>query len=416
MKKVIRIVVILLIVAAIGVGAYLIFGKKNDNTEKVYVESVKMITGYGGTNGGVYAGVVEAQEMSKYYRDETKTIDECFVEVGDEVKVGDKLFSYNVEALQLQYEQLQLDLESVKSKIETMKTQLAQLEKEKKRASSGEKASYTIQIQTLELNIKQEEYSLKKKEAECEKAKNDVSNNIVYSEANGTVRSINESSSSQGGFEYPMYEYGYGGEQNNNAYITIMTAGDYTVKGKVSEQNVNSLYEGMEVTVKSRVDESTWHGMISSIVLDQTDDEGYEKYYDGSSQTATKYPFYVTLDSSEGLMIGQHVYICLGADAGISGLFLPQFYIVFDGDDAFVYVANKKDKIEKRRVTLGEYNEQLNSYAIESGLTETDYIAYPALENVKEGTGVIYNQENQYDIEDLGNPEFTEANAIALGE
>ena len=50
-----------------------------------------------------------------------------------------------------------------------------------------------------------------------------------------------------------------------------------------------------------------------------------------TSQTASSsYPFYVEMDSSEGLMLGQHVYIEMdyGQTDARDGLWLDEYYIV----------------------------------------------------------------------------------------
>ena len=44
--------------------------------------------------------------------------------------------------------------------------------------------------------------------------------------------------------------------------------------------------------------------------LEHPDNGNNDGYYMGSSgTTATKYPFYISLDSTDGLMLGQHVYV-----------------------------------------------------------------------------------------------------------
>ena len=68
------------------------------------------------------------------------------------------------------------------------------------------------------------------------------------------------------------------------------------------------------------------------------------------------YPFYVELDSSDGLMLGQHVYIerDIGQDEQKDGLWISDYYIVdADTNEPYVWAANDKKKLEKRYVTLG---------------------------------------------------------------
>ena len=73
----------------------------------------------------------------------------------------------------------------------------------------------------------------------------------------------------------------------------------------------------MSVTVHSRVNkDETWQGTITKIDTedvnkDTTNTNNYygDYGYSGSSESATKYTFYVELSSADGLLLGQHVYI-----------------------------------------------------------------------------------------------------------
>ena len=101
--------------------------------------------------------------------------------------------------------------------------------------------------------------------------------------------------------------------------------------------------------------------------------------------------FYVQLESSEGLMLGQHVYIepDEGQNDKKEGLWLSDFFIA-DADTAepYVWVADEKNHLEKRSVTLGKYDDALLEYEIVDGLTEDDCIAFPA-EGLEEGMNAV---------------------------
>ena len=94
-------------------------------------------------------------------------------------------------------------------------------------------------------------------------------------------------------------------------------------------------------------------------------------------------------------MLGQHLYIELdyGQGAVKEGLWLDEFYIVMDDGDPYVWAADKNDKIEKRKVELGEYDENLMRYEILSGISEEDRIAFPD-SYIKEGMKVTENYED----------------------
>ena len=172
----------------------------------------------------------------------------------------------------------------------------------------------------------------------------------------------------------------------------------------------------MPVILRSRIDDSvTWTGMISKVDLEHPEGED-NMYYYNPGETATKYPFYVQVDDSEGMMLGQHLYIELdyGQGAAKEGLWLYESYIVVDDSDSgFVWAEGKDGRLEKRVVQLGEYDPDMMMYEIASGLSTSDFIAYPE-ENLKEGMKATHNYEDintdedyneDFDMDDMGTQE-----------
>ena len=94
---------------------------------------------------------------------------------------------------------------------------------------------------------------------------------------------------------------------------------------------------------------------------------------------SSKYPFYVELDSTDGLILGQHVYLEMltEGDGTSSGLPLSSAFICFEDDGSAYVWAEKKGKLEKRSITLGEHDEATDTYDVLDGLTLEDYIAFP---------------------------------------
>lgn len=354
-------------------------GTGSDSGETVAVQSVAMLAGLNTGLQNRYAGKVVSQETQEIKKDEQRTIKEVFVEEGDDVTAGQVLFTYDTDETTLNIEQGKLELEKMSNSIETTKSQIKALEKEKDNAPSSDKLSYTIEIQTLEADIRQTEYNISTKEVEIERLEKSLDNSEVKAEISGVVSSISEN--------------GYDNYGNATAYMTIMQVGNYRIEGNINEMNVWNLPIGSSVIVRSRVDENqTWSGMLDSVDTEHevTDDNNGYYYYDGSDSMSksAKYPFYVTLDSSEGLMMGQHVYIELGDDTTQrEGIWLSSYFIEQNGEKAFVWAANEKDKLEKRSVTLGQHDDETDEYQITDGLTAEDYIAIPE-EGLKEGAAV----------------------------
>ncbi len=394
-KAIIPIIIVLLIVVGVVVGVIVVKKKKeNDVDGLVYVESVKNITGTGFYGENRYMGIVESQETKGVEKASDKTVKTVFVEVQDVVKTGDPLFEYDTEEMELKLKQLELELTSINNSITTANQQIATLNSEKEQVPAEERIEYTSQIQSLQAQINQYNYDASAKQLEIDRQKASMENATVYSPMDGVIKEIkNESGgSSSSGDDY--YDPG-SGDNNSNAFIQIMAMGDYRIKGTANEMNVQSMSVGTPVIVRSRIDETqTWTGTISKIDTEHPDQDNNNYYYSGGTQT-TKYPFYVELDSIDGLMLGQHLYIELdyGQGAVKEGLWLDEFYIVMDDGDPYVWAADKNDKIEKRKVELGEYDENLMRYEILSGISEEDRIAFPD-SYIKEGMKVTENYED----------------------
>ena len=183
------------------------------------------------------------------------------------------------------------------------------------------------------------------------------------------------------------------------------------VKGTVNELNIQNIVEGEPVIIRSRVDSSqTWKGTMGTIDKDSASTNSSSSAYfgmmdaSGDSQTSSStYPFYVDLDSSDGLMLGQHVYIERdeGQEEQKAGLWLSEVYIVdADTDQPYVWAMGKDKKLEKRSVVLGQYDEDLGEYEIADGLTKDDYIAYPS-ENLKEGMATTKNRDEAVESDNI---------------
>ena len=53
-------------------------------------------------------------------------------------------------------------------------------------------------------------------------------------------------------------------------------------------------------------------------------------------------------------------------------------YFINDAEGKpWVWAQNSKGKLEKRSITLGEYNTETDTYPVTDGLTAEDYIAFP---------------------------------------
>ena len=379
---------------------------------EVTVESVAAICGLGPV-GLVdrFAGIVSARSETEIQKDEEKLIDEILVEEGESVTAGQVLFTYDMEQVALTLEKGELELEQLGNTLTSKQNEKTELEAEKAKAPASEQLSYTLEIQEADTAIRETEYNISLKEKEVEKLRESLDNLEVTSPVDGRVQSLNE----EGAYD----NYG-----NPLPFISIMETGTYRVKGYVNENNVYDLLEGTAVAVRSRTDsDRIWSGVISMIDWESaTQDTGMSGMYavavegEGEMTTSTKYPFYIELDDAEGLMLGQHVYIEPDygqfEEADASLIALPEYYISDADSDAWVWAKDEDGKLEKRHLTLGNYDDMLGTYTVEEGLTAEDWIAFPddTLEagmlcvtyTVSEDEGIVEDDMAEAVVEEVG--------------
>ena len=380
-------------VVLIGTGLWFWLGRdKGAGSENVvYVNSVDSLMNPGNTSGILnrFAGVVETQESLEIPASQDQTVKEIYVEEGQEVQVGTPLFIYDTEKTSEELEKAQLQLERISNEIGNKYNELAALEKEKKTADKSAQLDYTIQIQEAQLEVKRSEYEKESKQAEIRKLKDTIENATVTSKLAGVVKSINDGSSQAAN---------YGESQ---AFMTIIAMGDFRVKGMVNEQNMGSIMEGQPVLIHSRVDEDVvWKGTMGKVDTENPGNDNSNGYYVSTGDSTTQsnsYPFYVQLDSSEGLMLGQHVYIeaDYGQEEERPGIWLDDYFLVTDEDgSSYVWADDGKGRLEKKEIITGQHDDDLMKTEIADGLKEEDLITWPE-EGLEEGMSTARGDAGQ---------------------
>ena len=351
-----------------------------DSGTAVYVQSVADLAGLGGiAPGDRFAGIVVSENVAEVNRDSNKTIKELLVKAGDDVTAGQVLFSYDTDQLQLALDKQRLELEQLQATIENYKDQIADLEKQRNRVKESEKLQYTVQIQSLQVDLKEAELNQKTKEQDISQSENVLQNAEVVSPVNGRVQAVNENG---------VDNYG-----NPVAYITIQQSGSYRVKGTLGELQRGGIMEGTRMRIVSRTDENTyWLGTVSLVDYENPSQGNDNNYYYGMGSdemtSSSKYPFYIELDNTDGLILGQHVYLEMEMEGEEEmGLAISFAFICYDDNgQAYVWAENSRGKLEKRIVTLGSMNDMMGTANVIDGLSEADYIAFPDYELCQEGT------------------------------
>ena len=385
------------------------------------VQSVSMICGMGSVGlTDRFAGMVTPRGETNVKVNEGSEVAEILVEVGNTVIAGQPLFRYDMAQSQLDLERAQLELEKLKNTLTAYDEQKKEITKsdntkwydfllsnatQNSTAQDTAKKSQESQLDLREIDvlILQTKYDISVKEKEIEKLVNTVNNVTVTAPVSGVIQAINENGA--------MDDFG-----NPLPFMTIVETGGYRIKGYINENNAATLSEGMEVLLRSRVSEQVWHGTVSEIDWNNPEQNGNNYgYSDNDTAMSSKYPFYVVLENSAGLLMGQHVYIepDYGQDAiaDANTICLPAWYICDVDSNPYVWAQGGSGKLEKRSITLGNYDEAMDTYVVKSGLTAQDYIAFPEETLAVGMTCVTYDESNfageDMPVENMGGMDYT---------
>lgn len=343
--------------------------------------------------GERFMGVVVSENVIKVQRDSNKTVAECYVSVGQQVAEGEKLFSYDAAAVEIELDRQQLEMDKLQQERSSSAAQQAELEQQLAQTETeSDRVRLTLEINALKTQQMESDYQIAAKEKELNRLRDTLDHITVVAPADGTVRQIDE-------------------EGQSGAYITIQQSGAFKVKGTVNEMSLGGgLEAGARIRVISRLDSTkTWMGTVTSVEL-QSATQGSEASGElggmgggGDEMTATSsYPFFVKLDSTEGLLLGQHVYMELSSGEEQTGLWVPQNYFMdIKTDDlgettAAIWAVDSHGKLEKRTVSLGLYDDTAGCFAVLSGLAPEDYVADPADPGCRSGAAILNRDASDF--------------------
>ncbi|MBQ9633148.1 MAG: efflux RND transporter periplasmic adaptor subunit [Lachnospiraceae bacterium] len=395
-RTIIGVAVVLLICVGVGLFVYRELFSETAN-EEVYVSSVS--TWMGNLDNGMrnrYQGVVESNKTWSLKIEGERPVKEYKVKVGDYVKKGDEVLVFDNSETENAIASGKLELQRMRDDLAEMNADINELSREQGEVTDEIKsAQISIDIQQKQLDVRNKSYDIESKQQEVSNLESRLVSASVYSEIDGVVRSL--------------------GTEEENDSLTVVDTSSFQVKAKVNEQNLASLYKGAPVIIYSRADNDLfWHGKIVNIDKEHTIKS--EDEYDESGDEMTKstnYPFYISLKDKSGLTVGQHVYVeeDVGQldEGGEEVIDLPKFLIVDPKSDSpYVWADDGHGHLEKRSVTLGEYNKKAKRYRIEDGLVMTDLLAQPE-EDMKAGIRTVNTDEQNYEeYEDTDGSEDSE--------
>ena len=248
MKKKTKIIILISVCILITIiGIYFLFPKGN-NSGNIYVQKVSTIIGSSYTENR-YSGVVESSETVDINQDGNKPITEMYFEVGQKVRKGDKLFSYDTTEASNSIAQKKLDIEAQNNEIAAQNNTIEDYKAELNKG--GDKVEIQARINEASYAIRQAQNTIKATQTEIDQLNKQIENSTVLSTIDGIIKEVNR----EGGTD----ESG-----NKKPLVSITQTSDFRVKGSISE--MGSISEGTNVIVRSRINEDQiYKGTVTKV-------------------------------------------------------------------------------------------------------------------------------------------------------
>ena len=341
-KKIKKMSIRVLLVILVVIGAWIFYQEKFQAVEVIPVSMLKddWWKDYAMCTGEVTNSM--SQEVESF---DGKKVDDLYVEVGQEVKTGDPLLSF--------------DMEEEKINLELKEYEVKEAERSLSYADAGEKAELELTLKELRL-----EYETLKKEVE---------EATIYASIDGIVKSINTDAAENGG-----------------AVLVVTSEKKLYVKGVIDEFNYGNVKIGSLITAVSWDTGKSFQARITELSRIPAAKDTY-KTEDSQNPNVSYYGFSAVIaDSMVAVEAGEVVNISFD---GISQkLFLPLAYVQSEGSRSYVYVRSGGGRLEKLFVTTGQslYNTVIE---IKDGIANDDYIAFPYGSNVRVGAGTVISKD-----------------------
>lgn len=310
-------------------------------------------------------GIIAEAEMYNIMAEKGESIEEFYVSEGDIVEEGTPLFNYQSDDIDRQTAILDGEIESLQSKRNSIQTLINNLRSmpppvtpavpytdpynnntddslpvpETNQDSYNEaewKQNIEREIGDKILEMEKIEADIKKLEQQRDSYLSDKDNLSITSPTTGIIKEINPDS---------------------NKVMTIVSD-EIIMKGKLSEEQMTQVEEGMKVDILSHLFKSRLTGEISQIVkLPSNKTEQKNK---------SQYPFTVIFEQEdEEVYIGYHVTANIILEEENDVPAVPGKSIKRNGKKSYIWILNEKGLVEKRKITTGL--EVGNLYSITEG-------------------------------------------------
>ncbi|ENQ3107015.1 HlyD family secretion protein [Bacillus sp. 491mf] len=347
-KKWIIIGVIALIIIVAAVNIFIMQGKKKGTTADVKFTEV---TERQLNNTKLISGQVKPGNIESFYTDATKgKVKDIAVKEGQEVKKGDKLFSYDNEETNLQVKQAEIEQKVASMRFDQGKKKIDSLKQDIKKAKDSGATKEAIeplesQLNELELQQKTSDLEKEKVNLHIEELKKKQGELTVYSNFAGVVQKLDKDAS-QGSTS------ALGGQ--GKSFLQIASKDAFQIQGTLTELQKSQIQKDQTITVTAKAaPKKKWTGKITEVSEYPTSAEVTTQASAGgeANQNMSYYTYKASLDSQDGLSPGYHVSIQVNLE-NKKMVAVPSKSIVTEKEESFVYVEDK-GKLRKQIVKKG---------------------------------------------------------------
>lgn len=406
MKKKILIIILSVLLVA-GAGAAGIAGYRRHRNRTTYVNVFNISEcGFVGNyyeNSDTMDGSVKKTDAQTVTADSSRTVSALNVEVGQKVKPGDVLLTYDEKEEQLKLDSMQADLGAAETKLKLSQNTLKKLQNttpvpdtpavtpqpaegtetdagtqdpgtentgaENNGSGTTEetytKAELDKAIRDTQDSIRDQSLSIQKQKLDIRKQQKEMETGSVKAEVSGVVTKADISDATV---------------QAGKPSVIIGTNGEMSVVFYVSEYQVNRYTAGKTVSVYSYDTGNTYTGTVSGI-SDTPDPD----HANASGYTASYYAVTAVLDDSRDLPEDGYVQVTedqADTEDLSNQIVLPDFFLKKDAAGTWCLV-DADGKLKKKYLKTGKnYG---TDTAILSGLSPDDSVAFVYGKDAKEG-------------------------------
>ena len=217
------------------------------------------------------------------------------------------------------------------------------------------------------------ERSVKQAQLELDKKKKELGDGTVYSEIDGVVKTVRDTTEAY---------------NNSEPVVEVSGGGGYYVTGSLGELDLGTVKIGDTVQISSWMTGASCEGKIVEISDFPTDNGS--NWGGDSNSNVSYYPFKVFVSEDANLQAGDYVDMSYQKTVDTSGssLYLQTMFIRTENGKSYVLARGEDGKLEQRWVQTGR--DLWGSYTqIRGGLTVDDYVAFPYGRDVKPGAATV---------------------------